>query len=1399
MNKRRVLLWVVTVCLLAALIPGTVFAATYGWITNADGTKSYSDYGGLYTDGIYYISGDYYGFDENGILLVNQWYENEWGEYYYCGTDGKQYRSGIYNIGGKLYGFASDGVLYTDCVFELYDRTEEDWYNYRAKADGVLYADCWLQEDGEYYYFHANGRRAEEEVCLIKGQYYGFNWYGEMYTGTSFGIDHYDSAKQQWVYDYYRAKADGTLYVNTWYNDYYYYGAGGKAAKDFTLVNGKWYFFESGGYMVSNQMVYSQSYDAYYYIGDNGTTSTKAPASGWFKIDGGYYYFANKEPYKSGVYRVNNTLYGFDYSGRMYQDQDFSFGTYDSNTGEYVYSYYRAKEDGALYVNQWYQEGSNWYFYGAEGKGYNDFYVVGGTWYFFDRARMVTNSLVWSDKYEKFYVISADGKSSKEIKADGWVAVDKDYYYVLNGQICKERVIKINGKYYGFDYDGIMCKSRDFYARYYDEAKEENYYGYFRAKADGTLYVNQWYQDGSEWYFYGANGLAAEDFTVVSGAWYFFEYGGYMVKDRLVWSHDYQKYYYISKDGKSSKEAPQNGWFAGGDNYYYFIDGDYCEGEAVQVKGKYYGFDYSGRMYTDTTFYIDYYDDEKDTWVYSYYRAKADGTLYTNAWYESEDGEWYYYGADGKGAEGLVTVGGVQYFFSGGQMRTNTVAYYNGKYYAISKSGKWIKTQGKQAVAGSYVFVKADGTLADEEWVAISGKWHYFDPEMRANCLFADSNDKNKLYAADNAGACTAVTGNGIYDIGALVYVEGGKLFTGWKNVDGGWRYFNPYMAKHGVYKIDDAYYVFDKDGKMFTGGWLLVGEGEYYASTYSHYVYAFGSGKAATGVQTIGGKTYVFTTEGALYTNTSVTVKNVTYVADANGVATKVDAANGWKTINGKYYYYKNGSLVTGSSIVIDGKRYAFDYNGVMVTNRKYEAYISGSGYHYLLLGSDGAAKTGWQQYGSTWCFADADGFLVNGRQTLGGKEYIFSSYILKIGTFLWDGKIVTTNSSGAILSEKDRANGWNYVNGTVYYYKNGAPYTGWVGSYYIEDGVMRINTVVEDNDKYYAVNTYGVYVKSGWHRFAYGNNEFSEYVYAKAGGVLCYNEWLLNGKNWYYFDGAYMLSGGIYEVDGKLCKFAEDGRYLGTVSEKAFAKDGWTKVGSDWYFVHAGEPVTGLNYIDGKWYAFDYSGVMQSNEFANDYEYDYDYVAGIYVDANGVKAKYTGWKLIGGEWCYFDKENRVVLGWFQDNGKTYFSDYFWDEDSDVAYVGLMTGYMATSSGLQYFDKNGVYQGTKGVQNGWFQADGEWYYFENGKLADGYRVIGGKGYYFSYAMVRDEFIYLDGGTVYFGSNGVQRTTKGWFKTAEGWIFVGENGFLYNGVRLINGKEYYFKNYVQIR
>ena len=106
-------------------------------------------------------------------------------------------------------------------------------------------------------------------------------------------------------------------------------------------------------------------------------------------------------------------------------------------------------------------------------------------------------------------------------------------------------------------------------------------------------------------------------------------------------------------------------------------------------------------------------------------------------------------------------------------------------------------------------------------------------------------------------------------------------------------------------------------------------------------------------------------------------------YIFDKNGVLTKqVVKMEGWYKGPDGWYYYQNGKLTYSYEVCIDGEYYSF-MEGKMVTNRMVD------GYYY---GVDGKrVRNQWKKLEGYWFYFGADGYSVNGEQTIGGKKYLF------------------------------------------------------------------------------------------------------------------------------------------------------------------------------------------------------------------------------------------------------------------------------------------------------------------------------------------------------------------------------------------------------------------------
>ena len=265
---------------------------------------------------------------------------------------------------------------------------------------------------------------------------------------------------------------------------------------------------------------------------------------GWCQDDdGNITYIKGGELVQNQVLEIDGNYYGFDENGILYVNQ--SFNMYKSDNGvDYVMACYRAKEDGSLYVNEWYtNQLGNHYYYGQKGEGYSGLHEVDGKTYYFSWGKVCTNQCV--SENGKSYYCDPEGSVS-DISGDGWHQVGDYYFYIKKGQHLSNTVEKIGNSYYGFDYRGVMYANRDFSIWNFESQMSSDY----RAKEDGRLYANEWYTDEREvFYYYGEDGKAYSGLHEIDGKQYCFSEYCRRYQDQSVTIDG--KSYYCKSDGSA--------------------------------------------------------------------------------------------------------------------------------------------------------------------------------------------------------------------------------------------------------------------------------------------------------------------------------------------------------------------------------------------------------------------------------------------------------------------------------------------------------------------------------------------------------------------------------------------------------------------------------------------------------------------------------------------------------------------------------------------------------------------------------------------------------------------------------------------------------------------------------
>jgi len=1097
------------------------------------------------------------------------------------------------------------------------------------------------------------------------------------------------------------------------------------------------------------------------------TVSAEAATNGWKKTSEGWTYYQDGIMVTEKVLKIGGVYYGFDWNGIMYDGDAFECDGY----------FYRAKAGGALYVNQWVQIEGNWFYYGAEGVAPEDFSKIGNQWYFFGYdGHMASDEIVWSVGYQGYYVIDKSGQNSKALTTAGWHQVYGHWYYMYNNGVeitpARSEMMTIGGKTYYFDYNGQMAADGIYW--YWDDEIEDGYD--ILVDKQGYENENGWAQIKGYWYYAEDYAMYTDGIYEIGGKLYLFDYQGRLEN---IPGEKYSSYgeVYI-KDGsgvllrnewrKDTIGSPeQTGWA------YYNEYGDRVWNSVMDIGGQMYWF-LDGIMQENALLV-----NENGVYLFD---ANGKGSA-VNGWFQDPETEEKMYAKDGQlYQDGIYEIDGAEYAFNwDGYLVTNDV--YMGRLFGAD--GKMIKTPGWKKLDGTWYYVDdANGYLRDG-WYTIGGKLYAFYPEMLANTI-AYYYEEECWYVFDNNGYATKLTGTGWKDVSyGRIYLENGKpLQEQWKQFGNVWYYFSytgdPYCD--GPAWVGETPYLFDMDGKWVENGWY----GAFYAK----------NGKLCRdGVYEIGGKQYIFDDEGYLCTEDFAEYEDKYYWLNSDGSVKAVLKA-GWNQIGSKWYYYdvERGRLLQNALLRDQNEKptYGFGSDYAMCTGGVQYAW-----YDYYMFNAAGNILTGWQRIDGKWYYADPDSsdpmIYYSGHYEIDGNGYYFKDGYMQTGTIVTEYGIITTDSNGVVISEEELPDGWTYVDGVVIYKKNGEYPTGWVGNYYVEEGVLQVNRPFQYNGKYYFAGKDGQYLRSGWCKVTAG--EQTVHLYAKADGTLCCSEWLKLGNTYYYFHNVTMVADTIQEIDGKYHEFDANGKWLGQLPDNQdkdapVKPDGWQMINGAWYYYHAGQPVQGRNYIGGVWYSFDYDGKMLSNDFDDEY----------YYTASGAQADYVGWKQIGGKWYYFLQNHTLVRGLYQIGGSYYF--FTTDYDSGI-YAPVMVANQAITIGrrLYIFNASGASAGPE-TGTGWRQCGSDWYYVQDGTVVeDTFLTIGGTMYAFDWngKMVKNDVYEVETpagyGFKYFNASGAAVTKAGWHQTSKGWIYVGSNGLLYgNGLYKIGNSTYSFLN-----
>ncbi|MFH7309036.1 glycoside hydrolase family 70 protein [Weissella paramesenteroides] len=316
--------------------------------------------------------------------------------------------------------------------------------------------------------------------------------------------------------------------------------------------------------------------------------------------------------------------------------------------------------------------------------------------------------------------------------------------------------------------------------------------------------------------------------------------------------------------------------------------------------------------------------DEKGTTYYSTsgYQAKK-------SFIQGDNGQYYYFDADGYMVTGSQIINGKRYYFlpNGVELREAFLQDASGNTVYYGKTGSAVKSKYVIDLSGAAYYFDVNGNMVADRMMIIDGHTQYFfTGGSQAKDRFLIGADGNLRYFDQGSG-------NMVTNRFAV-------------NQNGDWFYFNgDGIALKGWQTIAGKTYFFDETGKQLKDAFIPNGD-------------------------TI---TYLNGTDGNKVVNDLIHSHDHWYLADNNG-----NLVSGFKTFNGKSYHFDEVThAMTTNTRVQDSNNntvYYYNANGEQVSN----TWVQNDDSTWSYFGNDGGMLTGLQTVNGQTVYFDADGRQV-------------------------------------------------------------------------------------------------------------------------------------------------------------------------------------------------------------------------------------------------------------------------------------------------------------------------------------------------------------------------------------------------------------------------------------
>ena len=807
----------------------------------------------------------------------------------------------------------------------------------------------------------------------------------------------------------------------------------------------------------------------------------------------------------------------------------------------------------------------------------------------------VTGGYYYSDKYGYWHYKDASGKD-----LTGPQTIDGVKVYFNQGGV------QVKGD---FDWDG----------HYYD-------------KDSGALVTNKFVENYGRTYYLDENGNKTIGSKEVNGAWYYFDQYGEQVKGRFA-SDD--RYY--DENGKQVDFGTNRYFELNGKWYYAGNDGAILKGpqtiDGVKVYFDRGGVQVKGYFVKDST-------DNNER-----YYDKDSGALATNQYIIAYNpyrhrNERYYVNDQGVRLTGPQTIDGKQVYFDkyeGCQVFDN----FGDDGYFYDQDGNRVDLGANRYVQirDNWYYVGNDGKILTGEHI-IDGAHVYF--EYGGKQVKGDFDYKNQFHDKDSGNLVT----------NRFVTVNDKTYFIGADS-----------KAIKGATVIDNIEYFFDeKTGAQVKGN--FASNKKYYNSTTGALVtnsyvqvdndwyYVDAQGKRLEGPQTVDGFQVFFNDSGK---QAKGVFGNDGYYYDKNSGA-KIDlGTNRYVQVNDNWYYVNaEGKILKGDQI-IDGVQVNFNsYNGIqtkgefvdskgrVISEKNYNTYEAPSKFYDKNSGA--LVKGQYFNHNGNWYYADAEGNILKGSQTIDGVHVYFDSYGVQAKDAIAEGYYYDKDSGARHEAPRKQ------------FIKAGGKL------YYLDDDNKISSGYKKIDGKDYFITGYGEVLRG-----EFGPYGYEPYYDSETGAAVRQRGFVKSGRNWYYLDDEGNKVLGLAKIDGNLYYFSNPVATKYRMGEQVKGE--------------LVKPYSFFNYnrspYDNPVYYFDAeTGAAVTNQFFN-------WKGNWYYFGNDGKALIFD-QVINGQHLYFDYEGKQIKGNFVTDYK---GTRYYDENSGE----LVTNQTRTINGVTYhFDENG-------------------------------------------------------------------------------------------------------------